>query len=161
MKLFVYDEGELLNAEQTEIIQTVAVIAAERAGAPNDCCAELTIIADPEDMRELNRETRGIDGITDVLSFPALNFDENRQPVDIDPALDYVESKLYLGEIMICRERAVEQAQEYGHSINRELAFLTVHGLLHLLGDDHETQDDEREMFALQQEILQEGGMPR
>jgi len=94
-----------------------------------------------EEIRELNKTYRSIDKPTDVLSFP---FDNSfNLPVKV------------LGDVVISTEKAVSQAEEYGHSLNREIAFLMVHGFLHLLGYDHETAEAEKEMFGLQKELLQ------
>ena len=112
------------------------------------------IFADAEDIREVNRATRGIDKPTDVLSFPMLNeikpFTGKNYPADYDPELKAV----VLGSIMICREIAVMQAEEYGHSVEREESYLLVHGLLHLLGYDHESETDKKVMRDLEEQVL-------
>ena len=98
-----------------------------------------------EKIQELNKNYRGIDRVTDVISFA---FEDN---------MDFKFDDLrILGEIYICIPRMIEQAKEYGHSETRELAFLTVHGLLHLLGYDHMTKEDEELMFKVQEEVLNE-----
>ena len=98
-----------------------------------------------EKIQEINKNYRNIDKITDVISFA---FEDNN---------NIVYNKVrFLGEIYICIPKMIEQAKEYGHSETRELAFLTVHGLLHLLGYDHMTKDDEKVMFGLQEKILNE-----
>ena len=99
-------------------------------------------------IHELNRDYRKIDRPTDVISFAFLDGEEDRQ--------DQLNGKgiVCLGDIYISIDKAKEQAEEYGHSLNRELSFLFVHGLLHLLGYDHMTPEDEKVMFALQDEIL-------
>lgn len=102
------------------------------------------IFVTPEEIQKLNREYRKIDCVTDVISF-ALEDDE-------DKILDL----RILGDIYICIDKMLEQAKEYGHSNKRELSFLTVHGLLHLLGYDHQTVEEEKEMFGLQDKILEE-----
>lgn len=101
------------------------------------------IIVDKKKIQELNKEYRNIDKVTDVISF-ALEDDEI---VKLD---DY----RMLGDIYICIERAREQAIEYGHSFKRELSFLAIHGLLHLLGYDHLTKEEEEVMFSKQEEVL-------
>ena len=98
-----------------------------------------------EKIQELNRDYRGKDSITDVISFA---FEDNERVV--------YNNVRFLGEIYICIPRMKEQAKEYGHSETRELAFLTVHGLLHLLGYDHQTKEEEEIMFGLQEVILNE-----
>lgn len=106
--------------------------------------AEVSVtFTDNEKIRELNRNYRNIDRATDVLSFPM--FDE-----DYDDGLPAA-----LGDIVISLEKAKSQSEEYGHSFERECAFLTVHSVLHLLGYDHETGvEDEKEMFFRQDEIM-------
>ena len=108
------------------------------------------IIVDKEKIQELNREYRNIDRVTDVISF-ALE-DDNTIKLD-----DY----RMLGDIYICIEKAKEQASEYGHSFKRELSFLAVHGLLHLLGFDHMNSEEEKIMFFKQEEVLSKYGIER
>ncbi len=107
---------------------------------------------DNEGIRELNASHRNIDRATDVLSFPLFEKEDLTEATDGDA----------LGDIVISLERAREQANEYGHSFEREVAFLTVHSMLHLLGYDHETSEaDEKEMFFKQEEILKTIGLVR
>lgn len=108
------------------------------------------IFVDENKIQELNKEYRGIDKITDVISFA---LEDNEDSIYNDMRV--------LGDIYICIPRAKEQAENYGHSIKRELSFLTVHGLLHLLGYDHIKKADEEKMFALQELILNEEGITR
>lgn len=103
-----------------------------------------------EEIQKINREYRGIDKITDVISFAFEDTDK----------LVYNNTRV-LGDIYICIPRMIEQASSYGHSIKRELSFLTVHGLLHLLGYDHMKKEDEEVMFGLQELILNEEGITR
>jgi len=115
---------------------------------------------DNEEIRSLNKEYRGIDKETDVLSFPMLDFvDEELEEEDEDA--EYIDEELPLGDIVISMEKASEQAQDYGHSQERELAFLLVHGMLHLLGYDHESEAEEKEMFEKQEAVLKEMGLVR
>lgn len=115
---------------------------------------------DNEEMRSLNREYRGIDSTTDVLSFPMMEFSDEEFEEDEEDA-EYIEEELPLGDIVISMEKAKEQAQEYGHSFEREFAFLLVHGMLHLLGYDHENEEDEKTMFEKQENILREMNLSR
>ncbi len=103
------------------------------------------VFVDNEKIQDLNRNYRNIDRITDVISFA---FEDNEE-------ISYNNMR-FLGEIYICIPRMIEQAKEYGHSETRELAFLTVHGLLHLLGYDHMTKEEEEIMFKIQEEVLNE-----
>ena len=115
--------------------------------------AEISLLfTDDAGIRELNREYRGKDAATDVLSF-ALSEGEDAAPAP--PGLP-----LYLGDIVISRQRAAEQALSYGHSQLRETVFLFVHGMLHLLGHDHELgAEQEKLMFALQDRIMESLGL--
>jgi len=108
-----------------------------------------------EEIRSLNREYRGIDKATDVLSFPMLEF-VDEELYEEDENTDYIDEEMALGDIVISMEKVLEQSEEYGHSFSRELAFLLVHGMLHLLGYDHEEEATDGEMFEKQEEILKE-----
>lgn len=101
------------------------------------------IFVTPEEIHELNKQYRGVDRVTDVISFAL----EDAHDVSLSDVR-------VLGDIYICIDRMKEQALEYGHSETRELSFLTVHGLLHLLGYDHQTKEDEEVMFGIQRKIL-------
>lgn len=129
-------------------------------GQKNFFVVELAV-TDGETVREYNREKRGIDSETDVLSFPS--FDRLSLPVGKDAfkAEDFDGSRVALGSIMISRGRALKQAEDYGHSFSRELGFLFCHGMLHLLGFDHVTEDGEKEMFALTDRIMNSVGLKR
>ena len=111
------------------------------------------VLCDDEYIHGLNRDYRGKDSPTDVLSF-ALNEGESA------PIVDGPQENL-LGDIIISLDRAVFQAEEYGHSLEREVAFLTLHGMLHLLGYDHEEEEDRREMRVEEEHILQFLGISR
>lgn len=108
------------------------------------------IFVDLEEIQRINREYRGLDRVTDVISF-ALEDTEDHINNDIR----------ILGDIYICIPKMKEQANDYGHSIKRELSFLTVHGLLHLLGYDHMNEEEEKIMFGLQELVLNEAGITR
>lgn len=108
------------------------------------------IIVDEDKILELNRDFRGIDRVTDVISFALEDYDD----------IKYEDYRL-LGDIYICSKKIFSQASEYGHSVKRELSFLAIHGLLHLLGYDHMNPDDEKVMFDLQEEILDTFGIKR
>lgn len=143
----VQTELECLPTGAEDLIRRVLERALVREGTKGDVCV---LITDAEEILRLNTGYRNIDRVTDVLTFPAWEGDAILCPPDG-----------YLGDIAICFERAEEQAQEYGHSLERELAFLAVHGALHLLGYDHMQPDDEKAMLARQEEILTELGYSR
>lgn len=114
-----------------------------------DKCEFNIIVVNNDYIHELNKNYRGKDTETDVISF-ALEDDKTFNP----------EGRV-LGDIYISIDKAHSQALEYGHSFLREFCFLGVHGMLHLLGYDHMTKDDEKIMFSLQEEILEESGIVR
>lgn len=124
-------------------------------GAPKSVKVNLKFVS-PEEVRTLNKTTRGIDRVTDVLSYPYTNVKVGQKLklkdyiCDIDPT----DHKLLLGDIVLCVERAKEQAKEYGHSVKREICFLFCHAMLHLMGYDHIKPEDEKIMTAKQAEIL-------
>lgn len=126
-----------------------------------DFDAEISVtIVDEAEIKELNAQYRNKDSVTDVLSFPLIEFDEDGEMICDD--CDFNGENLVLGDIVICAKRAREQAEEYGHTFEREIAFLTVHSMLHLLGYDHEHSEDmEQEMFKRQKEILDKMGITR
>lgn len=101
------------------------------------------IFVTKEEIQRLNRDYRKIDRVTDVISFA------------LEDEPDKIMDLRILGDIYICIDKMLEQAKMYNHSNKRELSFLTVHGLLHLLGYDHQTPEEEKEMFGLQDEILE------
>ncbi|PRR84905.1 rRNA maturation RNase YbeY [Clostridium luticellarii] len=123
-------------------------------------CEVSIIFVDNDCIRDINSENRNIDKITDVLSFPMLEYppgkvfkdvymDYEFQPEDMDGG------KLILGDIAISLEKAEEQSREFGHSFLREVCYLTVHSLLHLLGYDHMKDEDKKIMRSREEEILQ------
>ena len=121
---------------------------------------------DDETIRELNRTYRGLDKPTDVLSFALSEMGEDEP--DILYEVEEDESAQgedlptdALGDIVISVPRAIAQAEEYGHSVEREIGFLFVHGFLHLLGYDHGTEEDEKVMFSKQETVLQQAGLTR
>ncbi len=142
----VLNETISLTDAEREGIQAAAEAALRYEGKRGD----LSVLVDtPERIQTLNREFRHVDCVTDVLTFPAWEGE------------DALSGDGYLGDIMICYERAREQAEEYGHSLIRELSFLTVHGVLHLLGYDHMTESEETVMRSKQTEILNGMGLTR
>ncbi len=108
-------------------------------------------LTDNESIRQINFEQRGIDRATDVLSFPVLEFEDGEM---IASAGDYFEDKLILGDIVLSLERAEEQRIEFGHSFKREVGYLICHSVLHLLGYDHENEDEREGMRAKEEDTL-------
>ena len=132
-----------------DIIEKVVNKAFEIERVKNASCS--IIIVDNSYIHKLNKEYRGIDRVTDVISF-ALEDDKNMVIPD---------GTRLLGDIYISLDKAKEQAEEYGHSLERELCFLAVHGIYHLLGYDHEKEEEAEVMFKKQEEVLMEYGITR
>lgn len=145
-------------------MRACALHGLKRCGLPGDCEVAISIVS-PRAIRTLNAQMRAIDAVTDVLSFPAIAW-EGYTPGDVQslpepPEVNPETGRILLGDIIICIRRAQDQAEAYGHSLQREMAFLTVHGILHLAGYDHQTEEDERIMNSLCEEILSEMGVER
>lgn len=157
MKLIVdiNDQTDSIDGETFEFIEQLLHHAAETEGITNETEVSLTFVTNAE-IREINREYRGKDSPTDVISFAMEEQGEGEIEIIGEEDIPDV-----LGDIIISIERAKEQAEEYGHSYKRELGFLTVHGFLHLLGYDHMNEADEKEMFSRQDEILHSFGLRR
>jgi probable rRNA maturation factor len=117
--------------------------------------AEVSVtFTDNEGIQALNKKFRGVDRPTDVLSFPLFDYEGETEEPPVDELIGM------LGDIVISLEQAAAQAERFGHSFEREVAFLTVHSMLHLLGYDHETgEEDERDMRARQSAIMEEMGL--
>ncbi len=118
------------------------------------------IIVDDEEIRAINKEHRDIDKSTDVLSFPMVEF-ENGELISDEGDYDMDFDELMLGDIIISAETAKRQSIEYGHSFEREIAFLTAHSCFHLLGYDHMIEAEEKVMFKKQEDVLIEMGLTR
>ncbi len=121
----------------------------ENEGADFPAFLDVTIVGD-EAIRELNADYRGKDAVTDVLSFPMYGFynGEPREPLEEDPE----SRRVMLGDMVLNYDRAVQQAQEYGHSPARECGYLSVHSVLHLLGYDHERDEPDRLLMRQKEE---------
>lgn len=158
MELTFIDDTSKVTAEQQVEITEILVVAADKLGLPEDTEMSITFM-DNKAIQEINREYRDKDQPTDVISFA------NEEALADEMAIDFGDLDIAIprdiGDIMISIERAAEQAEEYGHSYQRELGFLAVHGFLHLNGYDHMTEEDEKEMFGLQKEILDAYGLQR
>ena len=152
MQLIIYSE-----------IDFTALSVAFENQFESDCNLSAEIVAvDEAEIRRLNREMRGVDAVTDVLSFPSLDgifgkkLEKNKCPADIDE-----NGNLFIGSIAICLRRAEEQAEEFGHSGERELNYLAAHGICHLLGYDHMTEEDKSVMREKEEQVLDRAGYSR
>lgn len=142
-------------AGEKKLLKRVLNYAADSLLQPERISLSVAFLNEDE-IRSLNMESRGVDKPTDVLSFQYLDYIRSGERVDLSKReyIDVVTGLVDLGEVYICRSIARRQARTYGHSLKRETAFLALHGFLHLLGYDHDGEEDEREMFALQEKFL-------
>jgi probable rRNA maturation factor len=123
--------------------------------------AEIIFVSE-EEIQTLNNNTRKVNSVTDVLSFPTLDGIRGKKLCKKNYISDIDEQgNLFIGSIAICTQRAKEQAQEYGHSYERELFYLATHGLCHLLGYDHMEEDDKKEMRTKEETVVQRIGLAR
>ncbi|WP_438446387.1 rRNA maturation RNase YbeY [Gorillibacterium sp. sgz5001074] len=166
-----YEIGEVLLGKLKQLL----ALAGEQEGVDS---GELALsFVDDETIHQLNKEYRGMDKPTDVLSFAMTERGDDELEIHYgDMEVETVELEGLegeeldegtpvlaepLGDIIISVPRAIAQAEDYGHSVEREIAFLFVHGFLHLIGYDHETEEDEKNMFAKQEQILSKAGITR
>ena len=144
------DKIEITEAIE-DIISSVILRTLEGEDFSEDCYVAVTI-TDNENIKSINYEQRGIDSATDVLSFPVLEFEDGEYVAGVG---DYFEDKLILGDIVLSAERAKEQSEEFGHSFEREIGYLTCHSVLHLMGYDHENEDEREVMRQKEEEALE------
>lgn len=143
----------IINDEHIKTIREVCSKAAHYEGYED---VEVSIsIVDDNEIHMLNKKYRNVDRATDVLSFPLMDFENGE--ASIEEATDVI----MIGDIVISAQRAAEQAEQYNHSFERELAYLTVHGMLHLLGYDHIKEEDAVIMRKKEENILNELGLKR
>lgn len=144
MNIYI-DEGQKLDYKMLEKMQEAGDFLMGEEGIDTDRAEISLTLVEPEEIKSLNAEYRNVDSVTDVLSFPQFE-DKEQMPS---------EGELCLGDVVICVERAQQQAEEYGHSFEREMVYLLVHSLLHLLGYDH-MDDDEKAIMREKEEHVME-----
>ena len=152
-----------LGFDEEALIRRVCAAALEAENCPYEAEVDV-LLTDNEAIRQINKEERGIDAATDVLSFPAVDFPVpgDFAAFEDDPVLFHPETgELILGDMVISLEKVIAQAAEYGHSQERELAFLTAHSMFHLMGYDHEEEDGREVMEEKQEALLQHLGITR
>ena len=176
MLVDIIDDQAYLASGQEKLLHEVIEAAAKYLNLPEGIELDLSIVSN-EEIQVLNRDYRGLDKPTDVLSFALTEvtseFDVDFAHLDLTEEAEETEDleetefedeeaiPQHLGELIISYPRAQEQAQDYGHSLDRELAFLAVHGFLHLNGYDHQTEEEAQEMFKIQEEVLTTYGLTR
>ena len=140
----LYSEENILDEAMIAGLEKAAVLCVEKEGLPAENAEISLTFVSKEEIRELNNRYRGIDNHTDVLSFPLIeDFDEIEE-----------DDEYMLGDVVICLEKAREQAEEFGHSEDREIVYLFVHSVCHLLGFDHMEEDEKREMREREEEVM-------
>lgn len=159
-----YETEKKLPVDYEKIIHDIIPAALDYEKCPYE--AEVNVIlTDNESIREINRDYRKIDAPTDVLSFPMIEFETESNFDHVEDAVEdffHPETgELILGDIIISVEKVEEQAEKYGHSRERELAFLLAHSMLHLCGYDHMDEAEREIMETKQREILEEEGYSR
>ncbi|HEM5225673.1 TPA: rRNA maturation RNase YbeY [Streptococcus suis] len=164
MYIEMIDETGQVSAQMQEQITELLQFAAEKIGKQNKEMA--VTFVDNKRVHEVNLEYRGIDRPTDVVSLEykaesEIVFDEEDLLDNPELAEMMEDFDAYIGELYISIDKAREQAEDYGHSYEREMGFLAVHGFLHINGYDHYTPEEEAEMFGLQEEILTAYGLTR
>ena len=161
---WIIDDGMAGKAGLISLMQTAADYAPIAEGIEVPCYATVRLCG-AEAIRDINRETRGIDRATDVLSFPAIRYPAGKTAGACERLIrqEYDDEKdaCFLGDIVICVPQAEAQAAEYGHSEAREAAYLLIHGLCHLMGYDHMEEEEKRRMRAKEEEILGAVGLQR
>ncbi|MGE6488391.1 rRNA maturation RNase YbeY [Paenisporosarcina sp. NPDC076898] len=154
LTLDLIDQTESLSTENLEMIEKMLHHAAQAEGIESGSELSVTFVNN-EEIQQINHEYRGKNVPTDVISFAMEELGEGEMAIEVEGV------PRMLGDIIISVERAKEQAADYGHSEERELGFLAIHGFLHLLGYDHMEVDEEKEMTEKQEAILQSFGLRR
>lgn len=161
LKINMHGKRALRDKEAEGLIRRTARAAWESFDYPFNGEVDITL-TDNEGIREINREYREIDSATDVLSFPIEEFSEGQPPEDVGMDIDPETGMLALGDMIISVERAREQAGEYGHSFDRECAYLTVHSMLHLVGYDHLDEGEQKKrMRHMEETVMTSMGLER
>ena len=158
MDLEIYDDTKNVPEEKIKLIEDVLNFAGSYLKLPENTEMSVTLM-DNEHIHEINKKYRGVDK-TDVISFAIEEDDPDEVPI-ILPEDEEFDIPKNIGDIMVSMDKVKEQAEYLGHSEDRELGFLVVHGFLHLNGYDHMKEEDEKEMFGLQREILDSYGLTR
>lgn len=164
MTIYFEEEGELkLDLECESLAKTVVEGVLDYENCPYEAEVNLLLTMNKE-IQEMNAEFRHIDRATDVLSFPMVDYEKAGEFAFLEEDDSYFNcdtGELMLGDIVISKEKVIAQAEEYGHTIKREYAFLIAHSMLHLLGYDHMEEQERLEMERKQKEILEQLGITR
>ncbi len=150
MKIY-FEEEHVVTEEILDTMEKAAEYCLELEHIDADRAEISVTFVEAEEIRELNRDYRDTDRVTDVLSFP--QFDDLNELPEV--------GELCLGDVVICKDRAAEQAEEFGHSFEREIIYLFTHSILHLLGYDHMEEEEKKEMREREEEVMTYLGIER
>lgn len=146
----IYFDEDVRPDEQTAATMEAAAVAALEGEGIDPKCASLSVtFVDKAEIKKLNAQYRNVDKATDVLSFPA--FESGEIPTEDQLTED---EELALGDVVICEEVCEAQAKDLGHSVEREIIYLFIHSVFHLLGYDHEAEEDKQDMRAREKEVM-------
>ena len=159
MQIDFDDRTGSVPANSIDMLQELLLFIAKKESIPENAEVSVNFVNNKE-IQELNSLYRQQDKITDVISFALQDLVEGEILIKEEDTIG-VSIPLALGDVVISIDKAIEQASEYNHSLERELGFLAVHGLLHLLGYDHMNEVDEKKMFKKQTDLLEEFGLER
>ena len=153
--MIYFDEDNMPDEWTSDTMNKAFILALESEGIDAPCDISVSFV-DLEEIHTLNRDYRAVDRPTDVLSFPM--YERGEIP---DSSQLFEGETLELGDVVICKDKAKEQAEEFGHSYERELIYLFVHSVFHLLGYDHEEDEDKKEMRAHEEQVMESLGILR
>ncbi len=153
MTIYFDEEQTVDEVTSAKMQEAASCVCAEEGFDPENISFSVTFV-DGEEIKELNRDYRGVDSVTDVLSFPQFDAEEDLSDWPED-------EELLIGDVVICTDRAKEQAEEYGHSFERELIYLFVHSLFHLFGYDHMEEEDKAVMRGKEEKVMSLIGLDR
>ena len=154
--ILYFDEDARPDEETSALLEAAAVAALKGEGMDPEPVSLSVSFVGKEEIRELNKNYRGVDRQTDVLSFPLYE----RGCIPSEEELEE-DAELAIGDVVICEEVCEAQAKEYGHSVQREIVYLFTHSVFHLLGYDHETEEDKADMRAREEEVMSLLGLER
>lgn len=160
MTIYLEDETSFFekHPEIYKKVEQVIERCLDEEEVPYEVEVSLTMV-DLDTIHQINKEHRDVDRPTDVLSFPQINPETigyiNWDTIDYSSCVNYDTEEVMLGDIILCDEKAMEQAESFGHSLEREICFLVAHSMFHLLGYDHMIPEDEKNMVKKQESVLQ------
>jgi len=153
--IIYFDEDKMPDQWTIETMTKAAEKAVSGEGLDSSLCSVSVSFVSLDEIHKLNKQYRNVDRPTDVLSFPEY------EPEEIECLSEYELDELALGDVVICEDKAHEQAKEFGHSYERELIYLFVHSIYHLLGYDHEEEEDKKAMREKEESVMRFLGIER